>query len=255
MQNTYTFDDLNSRYEEFTSAIRCDCILSTEMVGGQPAGEDGVRQYVIHHLKILDPDEQEKAVQRILKEEIEDTKPEDGELEEGRLYGLRSLRRNSFGPYIGDWQIKACLKQAATNLNLFVQVRGTKRSFAEAGRVRAWKYSLQDVQHPNLVYLRNFEATDKPNTYHKDFMGRVHSPQGDVSIIHRSECVEERSRFAFEFRFPKGNLKEEDVKDVLVMSMLMGIGSARSLERGKFRIETAEIELHEDARRKQNRAA
>lgn len=236
-----TFEDLNERYEELTAFARCECVLATEMVGGQPADERGIRQFVTHHLGITDAKEAEAAIKRILHEEVANTTPPEGELPEGKVYGLRALRRTEHGPYIGDWMIKAAIKQAASRLDIFKTIRGTKGNFAEAGRVRAWKDSLQDEANPNLVYLRNGVGAAK--TFHKEFMGRVQTPQGAVSIIHQSECVEPGSRFAFEFRFPKGKLKQEDVRDVLAMMMIVGIGSARSLERGKFRITNADVEL------------
>lgn len=236
-----TFDDLNNRYEELSSFVRCDCVLATELVGGQPADEDGVRQFVTHHLKIADPIEAENAVKRILHEEVQNVTPSEGEIPEGKVYGLRAVRRSQYGPYLGDWMIKAAIKQAASRLGIFQQSRGSKGNFAEAGRVRAVGDSLQDNENPQLVYMRNCVGPAK--TFHKEFMGRVQTPQGPVSIIHQSECVEPGSRFSFEFRFMKGKLKEEDLRDVLAMMMIVGLGSARSLERGKFRIEHAEIEL------------
>lgn len=239
------FDDLNSAYERMTAYIRCECTFATELVGGQPADEEGIRQFVVHHLKITDEIEREKAVQRILHEEIEDATAEGDEVEEGKVYGLRAIRRDNFGPYLGDWMIKANLKNTASRLQIFQQIKGTKGNWAEAGRVRAWKYSLQDPEHPNQIYLRN--SGDGPaHTEHKTFRGRVQTPQGPVSIMHESEVCEPGSRFAFEFRFLNNGAKgltEDDIKDVLALCMIVGLGSARSMERGKFRIESAEIEL------------
>lgn len=238
----FTFDDLNARYEDLTGYVRCECVLATEMVGGQPADEDGVRQFVQHHLK-LEGSEAEAAVKRILHEEVENVTPENGEIPEGKVYGVRAVRHTEHGPYIGDWMIKACWKVAMSRLDIFKSIRGTKGNIAEAGRVRAWKYSIADPLKPHLVYLRNSGDTIPAHTYHKDFMGRVQSPNGPVSIIHQSECVEPGSRFAFEMRFLPGKLKVEDVRDTLALMMIVGIGSARSLECGKFRITHAEINL------------
>jgi len=235
------FDDLQQAYENKTAVVRCECTFSTECVGGQPADEEGVKQFVKYHLKIEDEQEQAKAVQRILTEELQDVRPEEGEVEENKVYGLRSLRRTKSGPYLGDWMIKACIKNAASRLEIFKTIRGSKGNFAEAGRVRAWKYSLQESEHPNLIFVRN--SLDQPcHTYHKEFMGRVQTPQGQASIIHHSECIEPGSRFAFEFRFMPGKVKEEDMRDVLAMTMVVGLGSARSLERGKFSIDYAEVD-------------
>lgn len=240
---TYGYRDLESRYEQYTAAVRAECVFGTECVGGQPADEEGIRQFVIHHLNIEDPVEQEKAVKRICHEELEDVTPVEGEIQEKKVYGVRAVRRTALGPYLGPWMIKACLKVAASRLGIFVELKGTKGNLAEAGRVRAWKYSLQDPENPDLVYVRN-SADDVPcHTYHKEFMGRVQTPTGPVSIIHQSECIAPGSRFAWEFRFIKGKLKEIDLKDMLSLAMIVGLGSARSLERGKFRIENLEIEL------------
>jgi hypothetical protein len=239
---TLTFEDLNARYEALTSYVRCECALATEMVGGQPANEDGVRQFVQHHLKLKGA-EADQAVRRILHEEVENVTPETGELPEGKVYGVRAVRHTEHGPYIGDWMVKACWKVAMSRLDIFKSIKGTKGNIAEAGRVQAWKYSLADKTHPNLIYLRNSGDNIPAHTYHKEFMGRVQSPTGPVSIIHQSECVEPGSRFAFEMRFLPGKLKVEDVKDTLALMMIVGIGSARSLECGKFRITNAEINL------------
>jgi hypothetical protein len=75
-------------------------------------------------------------------------------------------------------------------------------------------------------------------------MGRVSSPKGAVSIIHQSECVAPGTRFAWEFRFmPNDQIKEDTISDMLGLLMTVGLGSARSLECGKFRIEHAELDL------------
>jgi hypothetical protein len=240
---TLNFNDLNQRYENYTSWIRCDCAFSTELVSGQPADEPGVRAFVEHHLKIEDPAEREKAVQRILKEEVQDITPEAGEIPEGKLYGLRAMRKDNGWPYLADHMLKASLKQASSRIHIFQQIYQSKGAFAEAGRVRALKYSLRPG-HPNHIYLCAPDSDDKPETYFQDFMGRVQSPQGPVSIIHRSECAGPGTRFAWEFRYmPVKELTQSAVEDLLAMMMIVGLGSARSLERGKFRIETAEIEM------------
>jgi len=99
-----TYEDLTARYEELTAFVRCECVMATELVGGQPADEGGVRQFVTHHLK-LTGDEAEKAVHRIMHEEVESVRPPEGEIPEGRIYGLRAVRRTELGPYIGDWMV------------------------------------------------------------------------------------------------------------------------------------------------------
>jgi hypothetical protein len=240
---TVTFDQLNQHYENYTSMVRCECVFATELVGGQPADEAGIRAYVKHHLK-LENEEAEAAVQRILHEEIENTTPPEGEIPEGKLYGLRAIRKDEEGwPYLGDWMIKAAIKVATSRLFIFQQLLGSKGGFAEAGRVRGWQYSAHK-EHPNFVYLCNQTADGPAHTYFKEFMGRVTTAKGPMSIVHQSECVPPGSRFAFEFRFMTAkDLKQDHIESMLALLMIVGVGSARSLECGKFRIEKAEIEM------------
>lgn len=231
-----SFDDLNERYEKLTTSIRCECTLATEMVGGMPATREGLQAFITHYLKITDPTEAEEALARISKDETIDVRPPEGELDEKLTYGVRSVRKTAFGPYLGNWMVKACMKQAASRLGLFVDTRGSKGSFAETGRVYAVGGSLKEADHPERIYLELSEPT-----YFQEFLGRVQTPQGPTSIVHHSECIPPGSKFSFDYRILPGLVKPEDIRDTLAMAMIMGIGSARSLERGKFRIDTAEI--------------
>src|SRR6185312_16355443 len=151
----YTFNDLEDRYQSLTGFVKCSCVFSTELVGGQPADEAAIRAFALHHLGITDEKEREAAVRRILKEEVgeKDVRPPEGELDEKQVYGVRVVRRTNEGPYLGNWMVKACIKQAASRLNIFKDVRGTKGNFAESGRVSAVGISLGD--DPNKIYLRS----------------------------------------------------------------------------------------------------
>ena len=241
---TYNFSDLNTRYEELTGLVRCDCTLAMELVGGQPADEPGVRVFVQHHLHLAGEDA-ESAVRRIMKEELgeRDVAPQEGELAEKQVYGVNALRRSSLGPWLANHMVKACCKQAASRLDIFRQLRGTKGDFAETGRVSACGPSLVEPDHPERIYLLSSDGTAQPETYWREFMGRVSTPAGMKSIIHHSECVAPGSRFFWEMRFISKRVSENDVADTLAMMMVVGIGSARSLERGKFRIDHADITL------------
>jgi len=106
--------------------------------GNQPADERGIRGFVEHHLG-LTGDEAEAAIERIRREELgeKDLTPPDGEVPEKLTYGLRAIRKDELGLWVGDWQIKACLKQAASAAGIWQAKRGTKRALAEYGEVRA----------------------------------------------------------------------------------------------------------------------
>lgn len=271
METIVSYDNLLKHYEEMTSSVRCLCTAVTEIVGGQPADDKGLEQFVRYHLKLVDQVDVAHAIDRIRNTEVKDVTPDEGEVHEEKIYCVKALRHDIFGPYLGDWMIKACIKQAASRTGLFTRQRGSKGNFAEAGRVLAvghsWRGSAADTgdwdAQQRLIHFYAGDEVDEvgevePNDanapiplpskitsqlYWKEFRGRVNGPSGAVSILHHSECVPAGAKFSFEFRFVRGKLSQSEMEDVLAMMTNMGIGSARSLERGKFRIDEARIKL------------
>jgi len=244
MDKKLTFADLEKRYQGFTDYVRAECVVATELVGGMPAKREDLLAFAQHHLKIEDPEERNRAVDRILKEEIGESNvtPQGGEIKEKKVYGVNIIRRDAFGPWLGPWMIKACIKAAASRLDIFMKNRGVKGDFAHSGRVSPIGVSLRPSD-PYHVYLKD-EGGKKPAvSYFQEFMGRVTTQQGAVSIIHHSECVAPGSRFDFEFRFINRGLESDDIEDIFALGMTLGLGSCKALERGKFRIESLELHL------------
>src|SRR5205807_6977992 len=89
MHYTLQLKDFQETYKSLTASVKCECVFATELVGGQPAGEDGVRRFVEHQLE-LTGEEAEQAVRRILGQEIgdRDVTPTGGELQETLTYGI-----------------------------------------------------------------------------------------------------------------------------------------------------------------------
>ena len=243
------FQDLADRYNDtLTSSITASCAFVTPMAGGVPAGIDGLRLFVTHHLGITDEAEAEKATQRIMKEEIGDraVPSAEGEIQERMTYGVNVIRRTPRGPWIGTWMVKACLKVAASRLDIFREKRGSKGDMVEAGRVSPYGISAldppEDVEGCKRIYL--IGPDDQPaTTTFEEFKGRVNSPKGSVSIVHHSECVPAGTRFEFQFQFLSGKIKEDDLKDMAALSMIVGLGSVKALDLGKFRINWADLEM------------
>jgi hypothetical protein len=266
---TFNASELRQVYESMTGSIRCQCTLSTEMVGGQPADERGVRAFVEYQMKvqptIANPDwhdgspatvhellkneEFEKLVHQVMGE-IGDREvaPPEGELAEKITYGVNVIRHDENGPWLGDWMVKACMKQAASRLNLFFSVKGTKGDMAEAGEVRAAGISAIG-KHQQRIYVRTSDGSLPAPTYFQRFPGRVSTPQGSTSIVRDSECIGAGNRFEFEFRILPERFKENDIVQMLALAQNFGIGSTRSLERGKFVIDQAEVELEIERKR------
>lgn len=211
------------------------------MAGGVPAGEAGLRAFIHHHLGIIEPDEAQAAYERIVKEEMGErpVPSAEGELQEKLSYGVNVIRRTELGPFLGNWMIHACLKTAASRLNIFKDLRGSKGNFAEAGKVSPSGISTLDDRF-DRIYLIGRDGLPV-QTYFEEFKGRVQSPKGSVSVVHHSECVPAGTRFEFGFQFIMGELTEGDIGDFLALAMIVGLGSVKSLGNGKFRINSAEL--------------
>jgi hypothetical protein len=147
--------------------------------------------------------------------------------------------------------VKANWKNAASRLRVFSDIRGSKGDMAETGCVLPYGTSKLD-DRPDCVYLVDADG-NSATTFFDEFKGRVSGPSGSVSIVHHSECVPSGTRFSYEFKFPKGKLDLGDIKDILSMSMIVGIGSVRSLGHGQFRILNASVQEPEDSREKKGK--
>lgn len=258
----FTFDQLNERYDAMTIRCVAECQLVTDLVGGVPGTPEAISAYVRHQLK-LEGKEAEEALARILTHEVDVTRtlpvPEGAELEEKENKSVNLIRRDEHGPWLGDWMIKACLKAAASRIGLFQQTRGSKGDMAEMGSIRSAGVSLREVKlsdadhwryDGNRIYLRAADKDEAAPTEMQFFKGRVSSPQGSVSIVTLSECCLAGARFGFEYRFYNGNIVERDVTDFFAAAMIVGLGSAKSFERGKFRINRLTMERPEKISRK-----
>jgi hypothetical protein len=234
---TFSLDQLKGRYQRITASCIAECTLATECVGGVNADENGVRAFVTHHLGLVGS-EAESAVARIVSEELgeRDAPSETGELKEKLSYGINMIRRDQHGPWLGSWMVKACLKAAASRLGLYAQKKGTKGDMAEMGQAQGYGISLLDPEAPYKIYLIDKNSDTPATTRFSEFKGRVSSPQGSKSIVNHNECVPEGSRFSFEYRFYDGKLTEDDVADIFASAMVIGLGSAKAFDRGKFSI-------------------
>jgi hypothetical protein len=242
----YTMNQLRDHYSGFCSKAIARCRFTRELIGGQPASEDGVRAFCQHHLEIPEGPDLESAIKRILKEEVgeRDVTPENGEVKERESYGLKVLRHDDFGPWIGDWQIKAALKQAASRVGLFVSKRGSKGDVAEMGKVTAHGISLHGPEFH--IHLMDQSGEKPATTGYRKFMGNVASPNGRVNIVHDSECAPEGTTFEFMFQWYRGKLGEEEVVAIFSALPVVGVGSVKAMECGKFDIEHLEVKIKPD---------
>jgi hypothetical protein len=246
---TYTSRDLRDTYDTFSGRAVALCQLTREICGGQPADEDGLRAFVRYQLKLEDEQAVNDAVARIKKEELvtdKDITPELGEVQTKLTYGVCVMRHSSFGPWVGDWMVKACIKAAMSGNALFTSKRGTKRDVAEMGLVEAVGESLQGP--PFQIHL--YESVDvhgvdvyPAKTFFQRFKGSVSTPQGQKSIVTDHECVPAGSLFQFQFQWRDGKLTEQDIVAVFASIGNIGLGSVKAMERGKFQVLKLDVEM------------
>ena len=243
---TYTTAELEEEYEGMTGQVLVEAKLTSDLVGGLPADTEGIRAFCKHHLH-LDGDDLEGAVRRITRVELGDREvtPELGEVIEREAYSVNVLRRTEDGyAYLGDWMIKACAKCAASKLGLFRSKLGTKGDVAEMGSVRAWGNSTRGYR--NQICFYDDEGKPFSDRIWQRLPGHVTTPRGGKSILQDVEVVPMGYRFAFEMRIPMGKgaekkVTEKDIVRIVAAMGVVGVGSARSLERGKFTVLSLEV--------------
>lgn len=236
----YEAAELNEIYEGMTIRAMAKCTFETLLVGGQPAGDKELEAFCRHHLG-LDGDALSAAVKRIRDQEIgEQDTTGDGEVKEVESYGLNCLRHDDDGCcWLGNWQIKACMKQAASRLGLFQKTKGSKGDMAEMGRVHATGVSRGT--RPERIRIMGPDGQPYMGRQYQKFMGRVGTPKGQMSIVHDSEIAPPGCRIEFEFRMPGKLLTEDQLVSAFSAAQVCGLGSVKALECGKFRIDKLEV--------------
>jgi hypothetical protein len=257
---TLTFADLTRDYQKLTCLVTAECTLATDMMGGVPADDKLLSMYVKHQLGLAG-DEAIEAIARIKQHEIGtvDLPYPEGEINEQETKSVNVIRRDDHGPWIGDWMIKANLRTAASRIGLFSAKLGSKGDMAEMGSITACGVSRGPSHSPDSphgvfggreIYLRDHTGTRPAPTEFRMLRGRVATPQGPMSIVTMSEACLAGARFAFQYRFYNGKISDSDVADIFASAMVIGLGSAKAFECGKFRIDELRIERGEKVSRK-----
>jgi hypothetical protein len=244
MKEILTQTELDEMLAKHRQTAQVNIRFLRPCVGGQPAGEKGLRAFAEHHLG-LEPDtpEFDAAIARIGKEEIgeRDEAPELGEVEEKKVYAVNVIRHGKDGmPYIAAHQIKALIKQACTRMGLFKSNAGSKGDVSELGTIQATGASLQDPERPWEVYLR--KDGKAAATSFLEITGSVGTPKGKMSISHHSELSEEGAELEFAIIWPAKKLTSKDMALVMAAASKIGLGSCLSLEDyGRFEVVRMEM--------------
>lgn len=260
----FTEEELKKTYEDNSVGFIALCEVESPIVGGQPASREAIEAYVEHHLGIADPAELEKAVARILDEEVGEREDKggnekgEGELDKKLSYGVNVLRKDPLDGcrYIGSWMIKAAIKVAMSRYGIFQKKRGSKGDVAELGSVTAHGISecpakaidsssakIDPLYAPphKRVRMMNPDGLPYMGGIYKRIAGHVTTAQGSRSIIQDAEIAPAGTQFEFIFRFKGDKLSVNDMLKVLSSIRVIGLGSARSIGHGEFKIVRAEL--------------
>jgi len=285
----YTHEDFVRMLEKDREKIIIRAVFVRDHIGGVPATERGLHDFIAHQMKI-DPrfdikpkydrfgrlllgkptsqefvdafnrlSEDELEVSRIDEDKIEKAVARPGEeLVETKVYGVKCIRCDEFGPFMLDHMIKAAFKCAATRINLYTERSGSKGDVQELGTVMAHGDSLQNPERPWQIYLRK---DGKPAvTGYTRLQGRVTTAQGSRSIQYDAETAFEGTEFSFEFRWLRTKMgsgwvrkvaRAADILNVFSKAWEIGLGSARSMSYGRWHFIEA---ITEDASKERDAA-
>jgi hypothetical protein len=250
----YTQADLDQVLGRIRSKLVCKLRFMQTVLGTQPATQSGLEAFV-QHVRGIDPQRKDgdrknpptnpefiAEVERIKKEigERNDT-PEQGEVEEKKVYGVNVVRQSEHGPYLAAHMLKAAIKQAASRLGIFEKKRGSKGDMSEVGEVFAEADSRQAKDRPWEIYLRKNGAAAK--TYFDTERGTVSTPQGKKSIQYEGEHVEEGAEVEFSYHWPAKRVSEKDIVEVMAVMTAVNIGGGRSIGHGKFEVVSLTVEV------------
>jgi hypothetical protein len=259
LRKTWKREEIENGFDLLTHHLRFTCTLSRELVGGLPATKEGIEAFVKYQAQILtpiNPEEQHQMAERIFKEELGERRvaireiadnlvigeqqvppPEGGELQEKIVGQVNVVRKDENGVWIGDWMVKAALKQTASRLGLWMKNKGLKGDMSEGARVLSVGKSLLIPETPHRIYLRNENGDGPAKTFWQTFQGRITTANGAVSIVTHAECVEPGATFEFEYLFLGGRMSEDEISKLVYLVGNTGLGSSRAMERGKFRVD------------------
>ena len=195
-----------------------------KVYGGLPKDEEALKAYV------------KAAFQS------EDTSPtaDDLDLQEETDKRTVGFKKDDIGVYVGTYQLKAMLGEAASLLEFTVKKRGSKQTFKEGLNIKGMNDD-GDFTGEQCYFLPLKKEIDGTEMH----TGNVSTPMGNRSIIKTLEFVEKpRLKFQIsilENRMGEGNTKKLTVTDFklcLAHARELGLGSHRKYQAGKFDIKS-----------------
>jgi len=212
-------------YKKFAVEIK----FRSKCLGGLPKTEDLLDRYIEAKFEGAKPNsETHDHVSRDI-----DTEEK---AETDKKTSMNGFRQDEVGIYVGDYQVKAMMKQAGSLLGLTTKKRGTKSTLGEALFVKGM---LDSELTGRQLYFQDDsgEVVAEPDG-HIDIAGRVWAGGRPQSIINRYDYTEGRTvkfqLWVLKVRLKDKKLNTDDLRDILEFGQEVGLGSGRSQEHGKY---------------------
>lgn len=145
------------------------------------------------------------------------------------------FKQDEVGPYIETRQIKAMLKEACGESEMWREVRGLK------SRLGGALFPKGDGG-PDLtrIYFVTYDKEGEPSTVkevggYDESVGHVKTMQGPRSILKRKDYIYQ-PRILFTLKVGGRTIKEKHLRDLFEFSSEGGLGADRSTEAGKFKV-------------------
>jgi hypothetical protein len=203
---------MSNLYQKFKVRIK----FRNRIYGGIPLSKELIQRYVDAKFPPGDPQFVEKLSAEVVPP---DDKAREQELVKETESITTGFKHDAEGYYIGDYIVKAHLKQAASLLRITQKKRGSKDTVKEATFIK-----------PEKLYLgKEIGGVDQ-------FCGNVRTPQGDRSILKASQYFE-RPEIEFEVWLLAVRTDKFDAADLRIcfeFGQELGIGSNRTYETGKY---------------------
>ncbi|NDC89746.1 MAG: hypothetical protein EB075_13290 [Bacteroidetes bacterium] len=230
--------------------------FNDDVLGTQPKTEELMRKFVEMKLN-REAKEAEKAG---LQPPTEERRAEIMNLHLQRMFGAATVEEtieeeverahttffiDEAGPYIGNYQMKACIRDMCTTLGIFMQKRGSKQTFQHLLGIRACDHNgepLPGEQGLRLHFWRDEEIVTEVDGWIEK-TAHVMTAQGPRSVIKRHDQV-----FAATLRFlimvpcnieknrEKALIQDEEIAQIMLGAENNGLGCSRSQGHGTFRV-------------------
>lgn len=200
------------------------------LYGGLPKNPDIIQGFLKG--KGVPEDDESKRLAEKIKKEVGTTEEE---LEEAEERMWTTFKRDERGLFIETRQIKAMLKEAVGETEMYKQPGLMGLKSRVGGSVFPKGQGGEDLTR---LYLYRGSEMDKivhkPDGF-EETVGHVRGPQGPRSILKRKDYVT-APWIMFELKVANKRVKKKVLDDLFEVGEEIGLGADRSQEHGKFKL-------------------